>query len=73
MAIASSVSVIVPIWFTLTSSALATFLDPALQDRRVGDEHVVADELHLLAELLRQQLPPVQSLSATPSSIEMIG
>ena len=50
----------VPIWFSLTSSALPTpLVDPSLQDLRVGDEHIVADQLHAVAERLRQQLPAV--------------
>ena len=35
------------------------FGDAALQPRRVGDEQIVADELDLLAERLRQVLPAV--------------
>ena len=60
---ASSVSVTVPIWLTFTSSALPiAFLDAFLQDRRIGHEHVVADQLHLVAERLGQQLPAVPVL-----------
>ena len=57
-AIASSVSVTVPIWLSFTSSALAMpSAMPSLEDLRVGDEHVVADQLHLRAERLGQRLP----------------
>ena len=52
--IASSVSVSVPIWFTFTRMLLPHPLgDAALQPLGVGDEQVVADELHLAAELRR--------------------
>ena len=48
----------VPIWFSLTSSALPTpSAMPRLQNLRVGDEDIVADELDAGAELARQQLP----------------
>ena len=48
----------VPIWFTFTSSALPIFVAmPSRQDLRVGDEHVVADELDRVAERLREHLP----------------
>ena len=50
----SSVSVSVPIWFTFTRIELATpVLDAAREPLGVGDEHVVAHELHAVAELLR--------------------
>ena len=70
---ASRVSV--PIWFTLIRIAFATPCSmPCAQDRRVGDEQVVADELELRAELLRQRAPSRPSpASARPSSIETIG
>ena len=58
MRTASSVSVSVPIWFSLTSSALPTPVrDAAREDLGVRHEDVVADEQDLLAELLRQRLP----------------
>ena len=50
----SSVSVSVPIWFSLISTALATpDVDAALEPLEVGDEEVVADELHPVAEARR--------------------
>ena len=33
--------------------------DPPLQDLGVGDEHIVADQLHAIAERARQRLPAV--------------
>ena len=48
---ASSVSVSVPIWLSLTRIALAdVFLDTAREPLDVGHEQVVADELDALAE-----------------------
>ena len=48
ISIAAKVSVRVPIWLILIRIELATFLpDAFLQDLGVGDEQVVADELHL--------------------------
>ena len=35
------------------------FRDPLLQDLRIGHEHIVADELHAIAERPRQRLPAV--------------
>ena len=47
---------------------------PALQDLRVGDEHVVADQLDARRRASRvSSFQPSQSPSARPSSIEMIG
>ena len=71
---ASSVSVSVPIWLTLTSSALAApLVDAALQPLGVGDEQVVADDLHLVAEAAVSAFQPSQSSSASGSSMETIG
>jgi hypothetical protein len=40
-----------PIWLTLTSRALAVLgVDAPLEPLGVGDEQVVADDLHLVAE-----------------------
>ena len=70
----SSVSVSVPIWLTLIRIEFATpRVDALLQPLRVGDEQVVADELHLRAERSVQRRQPSQSSSAMPSSIETIG
>ena len=50
----SSVSVSEPIWLTLTRIELATPASmPPLQPLDVGDEQVVAHELHALADALR--------------------
>ena len=50
------------------------FGDAALQDLRVGDEHVVADQLHASRRARRvSSFQPSQSPSARPSSIETIG
>ena len=49
------------------------FGNTALEDFWIRDEHIVADELNLVANLLRQQLQPVPIALATPSSIEMMG
>ena len=50
----SSVSVSEPIWLSLMRIALAVpALDAAAQALDVGDEEIVADELHALAELCR--------------------
>ena len=55
---ASSVSVSVPIWFTLMRMLLAApLVDAVLQPLGVGHEQVVADQLHLAAQLARQLLP----------------
>ena len=49
-------------------------LDALLQARRVGDEEVVADQLHAVAPRRSvSATQPSQSSSAMPSSIEMIG
>ena len=48
--------------------------DALLQDRRVGDEEVVAHELHARAEPPRSApASPSQSSSPRPSSIEQMG
>jgi hypothetical protein len=71
---ASSVSVSVPIWLTLTRIELArAFLDPLGQARGVGHEQVVAHQLARGRRWLGQRFQPSQSSSAMPSSIEMIG
>ena len=72
---AAKVSVSVPIWLILMRIELATrFWMPFFQDLRVGDEQVVADELHLAAQPLGEVLPqPSQSPSAMPSSMLTIG
>ena len=55
---ASIVSVSVPIWLTLIRMLLATLLvDAALQPLGVGDEQIVADQLHSIAQPLAEQLP----------------
>ena len=57
---ASIVSVSVPIWLTLIRMLLAMPSSmPRLQPLGVGDEQVVADQLHRRAEPLGQQLPAV--------------
>jgi hypothetical protein len=57
---ASKVSVRVPIWLILIRMELAMPLaDAFAQNLGVGDEQVVADDLHLLAQLVGQQLPAV--------------
>ena len=57
---ASSVSVSVPIWFTLMRMLLAAFLSmPSCKPLGVGHEQVVADQLHLAAQLACQLLPAV--------------
>ena len=71
---ASSVSVSVPIWLTLTSSALAEpLVDAALQPLEVGDEQVVADDLDPVAERRGHRLPAVPVVLVSGSSIETIG
>ena len=74
-AIASSVSVSVPIWFGLTRIAFAGRLpDASRQSLRVRDEQIVADELHVARRSLAcSALQCAQSSSASPSSIEAIG
>ncbi len=68
------VSVSVPIWFTLIRIALATpRVDAPTEALDVGDEEVVAHELHLLAERAVRIAQPSQSSSAIPSSMETIG
>ena len=57
---AAKVSVSVPIWLTLIRMELATPCSmPSLEDLRIGDEQVVADDLDVLAEPLGEQLPAV--------------
>ncbi len=57
---AATVSVSVPIWLTLIRIELAMFfVDALLQELGVGDEQIVAHQLHPLAEPLRQQRPAV--------------
>ena len=74
MSTASSVSVSVPIWLTLTRIELAMpLLDALRQALRVGDEQIVADELDRVAERSVSAFQPSQSSSAMPSSIETIG
>ena len=75
MPIASSVSVSVPIWLTLMRIEFATpLLDAALEALGVGDEEVVADELHAARRAARSaRFQPSQSSSSMPSSIETIG
>ena len=64
---ASSVSVSVPIWLTLTRIAFADALvDPAAEEVDVRDEQIVADELHAAAEPVGQRLPPVPVGLAEP-------
>ena len=72
---ASSVSVSVPIWFGLMRMLLRDLaLDALLQDRCVGDEQIVADELDLVAQAFGSRCAqPSQSFSAMPSSIDTIG
>jgi hypothetical protein len=70
---ASSVSVRVPIWFSLMRIELAMPLSMPARGARVGDEEVVADELHLAPSLSVSSFQPSQSSSARPSSIETIG
>ena len=54
MRIAASVSVSVPIWFGLIRIAFAICLAmPSARILRVGDEHVVADELQLARRAAR--------------------
>jgi hypothetical protein len=48
-------------------------VDAAGQALGVGDEQVVADELHPVAERAVSSAQPSQSSSAMPSSIETIG
>ncbi len=60
---ASSVSVSVPIWLTLTSTALAAPCSmPRASRVGVGDEQVVADDLDRVAELLGHRDPAVPVL-----------
>ncbi len=56
----SSVSVSEPIWFTLTRIEFAIPCSiPRRESLDVGDEQVVADELHARADTLRQRRPAV--------------
>ena len=71
---ASSVSVSVPIWFTLTRMLLADApLDARLQPFGVGDEEVVADELDAVAERVGERHPAVPVVLGQPSSMRAIG
>jgi hypothetical protein len=55
---ASKVSVSEPIWFTLTRIELAVPVSmPFLRNCGVGDEEVVADELHAVADGVGELLP----------------
>ena len=55
---AVSVSVTVPIWLSLIKHGVADLLGHgAADDRRVGDEHVVADQLHAAPQLARDRFP----------------
>ena len=63
-----------PIWFTLIRIEFAAPVSiPFLSLSGVGDEHVVAHHLHLVADLLVSFTQPSQSSSLIPSSIERIG
>ena len=64
-----------PIWLTLTSSALAApLVDAPREPLRVGDEQVVADDLHLARRAASvSAIQPSQSSSASGSSMETIG
>ena len=74
MAIASSVSVTVPIWLSLISAALRDAAADGLgDDGRVGDEVVVADQLDASPSRAVSAIQPSQSSSARPSSIECTG
>ena len=67
----SSVSVSVPIWFTLTSTLLAgALLDAVANALDVGDEQIVADQLHAVAQRLGQRRPsrPSRSRPCRPRS-----
>jgi hypothetical protein len=65
----------VPIWLTLTSSALADRRSmPRCQPLGVGDEQVVADDLHLGSPSWSvRAFQPAQSSSSSGSSIETSG
>ena len=57
---ASSVSVREPIWLTFTRIELAVPVSmPFCRNSHVGDEEIVADELHLVAQGVGQLLPAV--------------
>jgi hypothetical protein len=61
---AAKVSLSVPIWLILMRMELAMpFLDAFLQDLGVGDEQVVAHQLHLLAQAV------VEDASSRPSRL----
>ena len=67
----SSVSVSVPIWFTLTSTLLRRpSRCPSLDALGVGDEQIVADQLHAVAERLASAPPsrPSRSRPCRPRS-----
>ncbi len=49
-----------PIWLTLTSNAFAVELfDTALKPIGIGDEQIVAHDLHLVAQLCGERAPTV--------------
>ena len=75
MRMASSVSVSVPIWFSLMRIAFATPPSmPRCEALDVRDEEVVADELQLARRAAAvSAFQPSQSSSEKPSSIETIG
>lgn len=70
---ASRVSVRVPIWFTLTSSALAAPRSIPFETLGVGDEEVVADDLHPLADGGGRSTQPSQSSSLSGSGSRRAG
>ena len=74
-AIASTVSVSVPIWFTLIRIAFAAPLaDPALEALGVRHEQVVADELRAVAQRRDERRPIHPNRPRrSPSSIDTIG
>jgi len=59
ISIASSVSVNVPIWFTLMRMEFATPSRSLLQERRVGHKHVITDDLYFLPEGVGHRLPSI--------------
>ena len=52
---------------------LPPFVDAPLDALDVGDEQVVAHELHAAAQFLGQRVQPSQSFSASPSSMDTMG
>ena len=69
----SMVSLRVPIWLTLTRMLFAVCSRCRGQSLHVGDEEVVADELHGVAEASVRPAHPSQSSSSRPSSMEISG